>query len=421
MRTIIAENERGLDTARIRASLLASLRGRTPGRVLVIPPDITRLNSGAGLITSIYYELMASSGAKVDILPALGTHAPMTRAEQVAFFGGDIPEERFLTHRWRDGVTKLGEVPADFVREVSEGLMDEAMDVEVSDYLLDPAYDLILSVGQVVPHEVVGMANYTKNIVVGCGGSRFINRSHMLGAFYGMERVMGRDHSPVRKVFDYAEEHFIRKLPVEYALTVTVTEGERTDIVGLYIGRERDGFERAVAMSQRRNLNYLPRPMKTCVVWLDEREFHSTWLGNKAIYRTRMAMADGGRLIILAPGVRRFGEDGENDRLIRKYGYAGRKNVLELVKREQELRSNLGVAAHLIHGSPDGRFRVTYATRHLTREEVEGAAFDYLPFDEAVAKYNPKKLKPGWNTVDGEELYFIENPALGLWALEGAF
>jgi nickel-dependent lactate racemase len=420
MGTAIAENERGgLRVEQIRESLAKSIRGKALRKVLLVPPDMTRLNSGAGLITALYYELL--QGARVDILPALGTHAPMTRAQQAAFFGETIPAERFLTHRWRDYITKLGEVPAAFVREVSEGLMDEAMDVEVSNYLLDQSYDLILSIGQVVPHEVVGMANYTKNIVVGCGGSRFINRSHMLGAFYGMERIMGRDRTPVRRVFDYAQEHFLAQLPIAYVLTVTVTEGEKTDILGLYIGKERACFERAVALSQKHNLNYLGRPMRTCVVWLDEREFHSTWLGNKAIYRTRMAMADGGRLVVLAPGVKMFGEDAENDRIIRKYGYVGRKRVLELVKAERDLQENLGAAAHLIHGSSDGRFEITYAAKHLRREEIEGVNFGYMPFGEAIAKYNPSRLKPGWNELGGEEIYFIENPALGLWALEGAF
>jgi len=414
------ENEDGgLELEQLREILAQSLQGRNLKKVLLIPPDFTRMNSGAGTITAMYYELLG--GTQVDILPALGTHAPMTREQQVAFFGEGIPEERFLLHDWRNNVSKIGEVPGDFTRAVSEGLMDNTLDVEVSNYLLDPSYDLILSIGQVVPHEVVGMANYTKNIVVGCGGSRFINRSHMLGAFYGMERIMGRDQTPVRKVFDYAQEHFISKLPVEYVLTVTTTENERTSILGLYIGKERECFERAVALSQKHNLNYLSKPMKTCVVWLDGREFHSTWLGNKAVYRTRMAMADGGRLVVLAPGVRMFGEDGENDRIIRKYGYVGRQRVLELVKTEEDLQNNLGAAAHLIHGSSDGRFEITYATKHLSREEVEGVAFDYMPLDEAIEKYNPGALKPGWNTLGGEEVYFIENPALGLWAQEGMF
>jgi len=230
---------------------------------------------------------------------------------------------------------------------------------------------------------------------------------------------MGRDHSPVRKVFDYAEEHFISGLPVEYVLTVTVTRGEQTDIIGLYTGKDRGGFTRAVALSQKHNLIHMKSPMQTCVVWLDEREFHSTWLGNKAIYRTRMAMADGGRLIILAPGVAKFGEDDAIDRLIRRYGYIGRENILRLCKTEPELQGSLSAAAHLIHGSSDGRFSVTYAAGKLSREEVEGVAFGYMSFDEAVKLYDPAVLKPGYNTMpDGEEVFFIENPALGLWTCD---
>ena len=417
MNGIIVENEQGgLSLQQIKQSLAESIQNRSLKKVLLIPPDITRLNSGAGIITALYYELL--EGIQVDILPALGTHLPMTREEQISFFGEKIPADRFLVHNWRDGVAKVGVIPGEFVNDVSEEIMAEPMDVEISNHLLAPSYDLILSIGQVVPHEVVGMANYTKNIVVGCGGSRFINQSHMLGAFYGMERLMGRDHSPVRKVFDYAEESFISKLPIEYVLTVTVTKGEKTDIIGLYIGKEREIFTRAVSLSQKHNLNYLKSPIKTCVVWLDEREFHSTWLGNKAIYRTRMAMADGGRLIIIAPGVKMFGEDAENDRLIRKFGYVGRENVLKLCKTEPELQNNLSVAAHLIHGSPDGRFSVTYATKKLRKDEVEGVAFEYMPFEEATEKYNPDNLKTGYNTMpDGEEIFFIENPALGLWTL----
>jgi nickel-dependent lactate racemase len=295
--------------------------------------------------------------------------------------------------------------------------MDEAFDVEISNYLLDPTYDLILSIGQVVPHEVVGMANYTKNIIVGCGGSRFINKSHMLGAFYGMERIMGRDETPVRKVFDYAQEHFISKLPLEYVLTVTVSKDKKTDVIGLYIGKGREGFTRAAKLSKRHNLTYLDKPAKTCVVWLDEREFHSTWLGNKAIYRTRMAMANGGHLIVLAPGVKMFGEDAENDRLIRKYGYIGRENILKLCKTETDLQNNLSVAAHLIHGSSDGRFSVTYATSKLRKDEVEGVAFNFMPFDEAMDMYNVSNLKQGYNLMLEEEIYFIKNPATGLWSL----
>lgn len=415
---MIWTSNEGLGGGELRRALEQSLEGLTLRKVLIVPPDYTRMYSGAGSITAVYYDLLKER-CEVDILPALGTHEPMTRAECLAFFGEKVPFDKIIVHHWKTDVVKLGEVPASFVSEVSEGLVDSPIDVEVNRLIVDPSYDLIISVGQVVPHEVVGMANYSKNIFVGCGGSSMINSSHMLGAFYGMERVMGRDHSPVRRVFDYAQEKFLGRVPLMYVLTVTTNRGDETLIHGLYIGNDRRLFEQAVALSQKLNLTHLDRPIQKAVVFLDEREFKSTWLGNKAIYRTRMAMADGGELIILAPGVRKFGEDAVNDRLIRKYGYVGREKVLELVRQNEDLRQNLSVAAHLIHGSADGRFRVTYCPGMLSPDEVKAVAFGYMPLSEALAKYPPCSLKDGYNTLpDGEEIFYISNPALGLWTCD---
>ena len=383
-------------------------------KVLLLPPDFTRMYSGAGMITRILYEML-SPDTEVDIMPALGTHVAMTEQEAHAFFGDSVPYEKLIVHNWRTDVAKIGEVPADFVASVSEGLVDTAIDVEVNRRLLDPSYDLIVSIGQVVPHEVVGMANYSKNIFVGCGGASMINASHMLGAFYGLERIMGKDFSPVRRVFDYAQEHFLKDLPLLYVLTCTTNTGDVTNLHGLYLGNSRALFEAAVAQSRARNITHLEKPIEKCVVYLDPREFKSTWLGNKAIYRTRMAIKDGGQLIILAPGVERFGEDGEVDRLIRRYGYVGREKILSLVKTEPELAQNLSVAAHLIHGSSDGRFSITYCTKLLNKDEVRGVGFSYLPYDEAAALYPPQTLQDGIQTVRGETIYYISNPALGLW------
>ncbi|MDO4398023.1 MAG: lactate racemase domain-containing protein [Oscillospiraceae bacterium] len=398
------------------ALLEESVKGKALKKVLILPPDYTRMYSGAGKITRMYYNMLKDV-CEVDIMPALGTHEPMTKEECTAFFSDDVPFEKILVHDWRNGVVKIGEVPSDFVKEVSEGLVDGKIDVEVNKRLKDKSYDLIISVGQVVPHEVVGMANYSKNIFVGCGGSSMINSSHMLGAFYGLERIMGRDFSPVRKVFDYAEEHFLKDIPIMYVLTVTTNEGDKTLLHDIYIGRKRELFEMAVKRSREINLVYTKKPLSKVVVFLDGREFKSTWLGNKAVYRTRLAIKTGGELIVLAPGVKKFGEDPENDRLIRKFGYVGRERVLELAKTEEELKNNLSVAAHLIHGSSDGRFKITYCTKYLSKEEVEGVNFNFMPYDEAVKKYDPAKLKDGFNTVENEEIYYISNPALGLWSV----
>ena len=416
---MVYEYEHGIPSDVLKEALAKSLEGRNLKKVLILPPDFTRMYSGAGKITAIYYELLKDT-CEVDIMPALGTHAPMTKEEWVAFFGEGVPFEKMIIHNWRNDVVKVGEVPASFVSEVSEGLVKNSIDVEVNRRLVDPSYDLILSIGQVVPHEVVGMANYGKNLFVGCGGSSMINSSHMLGAFYGMERIMGRDFSPVRRVFDYAEQNFLAHIPLLYVLTTTTNKGDEVTIHGLYIGRERANFEAAVKKSQEINLTHMKKRLNKVVVYLDPREFKSTWLGNKAIYRTRMAIADGGDLIVLAPAVGRFGEDDENDRLIRKYGYVGRENVLKLVDAPEnaDLRENLSVAAHLIHGSSDGRFNITYCAGKLTEEEVRGAAFNYMSYEEASAKYDPAKLVDGFNTVNGEEIFFISNPALGLWVCD---
>lgn len=420
---IKASDEAGINDNELLKALEQSIEGKKTQlkKVLLLPPDFTRMHSGAGKITAMYYEMLKDS-CKVEIMPALGTHEPMSHQEWENFFGEGVPMDCMVVHNWRKDIVKIGQVPGEYVNSISEGLVDEPIDVEINKHLLDKSYDLIISIGQVVPHEVVGMANYSKNIFVGCGGSSMINSSHMLGAFYGMERIMGRDATPVRKVFDYAEENFIKNIPLMYALTVTTAAEGNVCIHGLFIGRSRKPFEEAVKLSQEKNLTFVETPLKKVVVYLDEKEFKSTWLGNKAIYRTRMAIADGGELIILAPGVRKFGEDNKNDELIRKYGYVGRKKVLELVKENEDLKKNLSVAAHLIHGSSDGRFSIEYAVGKLSKEEVAGVNFGYIPLQEAYKLYDPEKLKDGFNTLgNGEEIFYISNPALGLWVDKSKF
>ncbi|MCX7826173.1 MAG: nickel-dependent lactate racemase, partial [Verrucomicrobiae bacterium] len=174
-----------INTADKRAALAQALRiiGRSLRRVLVLPPDHTRLNSDAGELTRLLYEMLAPT-AEVDIMPALGTHSPMTEAQLRMMFGDTIPLARFKVHDWRNGIRHVGDIPGSLIKEWSEGRVDYSVRVEVSNLLFD-GYDLILSVGQIVPHEVIGMANYTKNVLVGAGGADTINKSHFLGAVYG--------------------------------------------------------------------------------------------------------------------------------------------------------------------------------------------------------------------------------------------
>lgn len=385
-------------------------------KVLLIPPDHTRKHSGAGRIAAMLARLLG--GAEVDLLPALGTHAPMSTAELQDMFGDLSPFHEIIEHNWREDTVSIGTIPGSFVTAISEGLLDCPVDVKVNRRIVSGEYDRIISIGQVVPHEVVGMANYSKNIFVGCGGQDMINKSHFLGAVYGMERILGRDHSPVRKLYDYAQDQLLSHVPIDYILTANATTMDRngqTEILGIFIDRARRGFEQAVRLSQEKNITKLPNAVDTVVVYLDPQEYRSTWLGCKAVYRSRMAIADGGRLVMIAPGIEKFGEDGEIDGLIRRFGYRGRDQILQAVAREQRLKDNLSAAAHLIHGSAEGRFTITLASEGLTAAEIEQVNFQPLPLAEAESLYSVDKLALGYNQVNGKSIYFIDNPATGLW------
>jgi len=394
------------------AESLAKLGERS--NVLAVPPDQTRFHSHAGDLTRFAWEYYGDRLKAV--LPALGTHTAMGPAQLTHMFG-DVPQDLFRVHNWRTDIETLGEVPVAFIHEQSEGKLNYAWPAQVNKLISRGGFDLILSIGQVVPHEVIGMANYNKNILVGTGGREGINRSHYLGAVYGMERIMGRADTPVRRVLNYASDRFLKHLPIVYVLTV-VGRGDDGGLAvrGLFIGDDVECFERAAALSLKVNFEMVDEPIKKAVVYLDPQEFHSTWLGNKAVYRTRMALADDAELIVLAPGVREFGEDPTIDRLIRKYGYRGTPATLKAVNENAELGNELSAAAHLIHGSSEGRFRITWCPGKLSREEVESVGFEYGDLAEMLTRYDPEKLSHGYNTVDGEDVFFIANPGLGLWA-----
>lgn len=418
MEEIYLESRSDIVPADIEAEVDSLLRQFPDAkRVLIVPPDYTRCFSMAGELTQLLYKRLHRT-AEIDIMPAVGTHAMLSADERQKMFG-DIPADVFLYHRWQTDTVRIGEIPAELVAKISEGNFAEPIDIEVNRRFWEGGYDLILSVGQVVPHEVVGMANYSKNIFVGLGGRQMINKSHMLGAICGIEQALGNDHAPARQLFDYAQEHCLQGLPLVYLLTVTTTDHAGTHLHGLYIGDSRKPFEKAVALSQKRNITYLDRPAKKIVAYLDPCELKTTWVGNKGIYRSRMAIADGGELLLLAPGIHAFGENEEVDRAIRSYGYVGRDKILGFY-RENCFPNQYMVPAHLIHGSSDGRFSITYAVdpAKMSREEIEHVGFHCMDVAEAMRRYDLDVLQDGWQTMpDGEEIYFIRNPATGLWRL----
>jgi nickel-dependent lactate racemase len=427
--------------------------------ILLIPPDFTRFPSHAGLITQIIceqYKFITPSNESTDslsqdnnkalqdsvpniqILPALGTHAPMSESEIRRMFGDALADRKepspFLIHDFRNDVVTIGEAPSSMVKDATFGLVDKPWPAQLNrivwnkrkslrDRTVQRHHSLVLSIGQVVPHEVMGMANFNKNLFVGTGGVDAINLSHFIGAVHGMERMMGRQNNPLRSILHYASEKFFGDLDLWYILTVVGTDEQTGNIVvrGLYIGRDIQCYSAACELSLKVNFNLLDKPVRRMVAYMDADEFHSTWLSNKSIYRTRMAMADDGELIVLAPGLERFGEDAKADALIRKYGYKGTPAVMKMMEENVELQENLSIVAHLIHGSSEGRFTVTYCPGNLTKEEIESVGFRYGDLKEMTQRYDICSLRDGWNADKDGEFFFIRNPALGLWADKSRF
>ncbi len=390
-----------------------------PKRVLLLPPDITRAHSGSGWIVEELYKIFTADGADVHLIPTLGQHVPHT-PEQNKWMFGSVPEEKIHVHDWRSGSTVIGEVPSSFVKEVSGGKVDWAIPVSLDNFLLNGNWDLVLNVGHVVPHEVLGFANHNKNYFIGLGGKDMICASHLMAACCGIENNLGTLTTPLRKCFNKAEEDYLGFLPDAYFEVVMAYNDEGKLVhTGVYAGDDVETYLEAARASQKQNITVVP-PLKKIVAVMQGDEFYSTWVANKAIYRTRKALAQGGELLIIAPGLERFGEQPEIDAIIRKYGYSGTENVMRLYKEcpdDGDLKNFAVGTAHLIHGSSEGRFKITYAPGKMSQKDIESVCFNYADINETLKRYNPAELKNGFNTMpDGEEIYFISTPSAGLWS-----
>lgn len=418
----ISETAPSLPWPRLEQLTLGTLneaKGRIssqPRRVLLLPPDITRMHSGSGRITEILYNALAGE-AEVYVIPTLGQHVPHTPEDNRRMFGS-IPESQILVHDWRGGCVQVGEVPAAMVREASRGAADWALPVVLNRALIEEPWDLVINIGHVVPHEVLGFANHNKNYFIGVGGKDLICTSHMMAASCGIENNLGCLITPVRHCFNWAEEQYLSQLPDLY-IQVVLARNAAGDLVhtGFHAGDDLETYLTAARQSREENITVFDEPLQKVVCVMQGDEFHSTWVANKAVYRTRMALADGGELLILAPGLTRFGEQPEVDALIRKYGYVPSPRVLELYRQNADMQDLAHGTAHLMHGTSEGRFQITYAPGHLTQADIEQVGFEYADLAAMTARYRPDECKEGWNTTaDGERYYFIPTPSAGLWS-----
>lgn len=399
---------RAVDEARARLT-------KNPKRVLLLPPDITRMHSGSGWITEAFYKHL-SAEADVHVIPTLGQHEPHTREQNATMFGS-IPHERIHAHDWRGGCVKLGEVPADYVKETTKGAADWAFPIWLNKMLMEEQWDWIINIGHVVPHEVLGFANHNKNYFIGLAGKDLICTSHMAAACCGIENNLGNLITPVRQCFNYAEDKYLGKLPDFYVqVTLARDPAGKLTHTGVFVGDDLETYLAAARQAREQNITTFDEPLKKVVCVMQGDEFFSTWVANKAVYRTRMALADGGELLIIAPGLKRFGEQPDVDALIRRYGYCGTPRVMELYKTQADMQDLAHATAHLIHGSSEGRFKITYAPGHLTAADMAEAQFGYADLAETLRKYPVEKMQEGFNEVDGEKIFFIPTPSAGLWA-----
>src|SRR5262245_3391145 len=387
-----------------------------PKRVLLLPPDITRMHSGAGKLTEMLYQLFAAE-ADVHVIPTLGQHVPHTPEENRQMFGS-IPNERIHAHDWRGGSVQIGELSGRFVDEVSQGAADWPIPIGLNRMLMEEPWDLIVNVGHVVPHEVLGFANHNKNYFIGLGSKDLICAAHMAAASCGIENNLGNLITPLRACFNRAEDEYLGNLPDLY-VQVVLARNDKDQLVhtGVHVGDDLETYLSAARQSREENITVFDEPIEKIVCVMQGDEFFSTWVANKSVYRTRMALADGGELIVIAPGLKRFGEQPEVDAFIRKYGYVGTERVMDQYRRNDDMQDLAHATAHLMHGSSEGRFTITYAPGKMTKDEIEGVNFGYADINDTIERYQPNKCKQGWNTTaDGERFYFIPTPSAGLWA-----
>jgi len=400
-------------------------KSATLNKVLLLPPDKTRYYSGSGKLTNMLYHILmeeTEGKCQIDVIPTLGQHHAHTPEENKWMFG-DIPEECIHKHDWINSVVKIGEISGDFLKIATDGKADWPMPIEIHKAVVSGEYDLIINIGQIVPHEVLGFGNHNKNYFIGLGGKGTITTSHIGAAVCGIENNLGQIISPMRACFNLAQKKFMSDVPDVFILIVQDNEGKDGSLQtsGLFIGDDNETYLAAAKYARKQTVHIFDKPIKKVVCLMDEREFNSTWVANKAVYRTRKVIADDGELVVIAPGVERFGEKEEVDRMTRKYGYKGTPNALRAYNEDPELHELGHAAAHLSNGSSEGRFKITYAPGHLTKEEIEGVGYEYMDINEAIAKYNPEKLKPGFNVVDGEEIFFVNTPTLGLWTAKDKY
>jgi nickel-dependent lactate racemase len=407
-----------LTAAEMRHVVRAALAGVAPGtRVLAVIPDKTRDDNTDLLFPMVSQELAARSAGRLDALVAQGTHPPMTERDKRVKIGAgtaDMPLfGEVFDHHWDDPsqLTTLGTLGADEVDAITGGLMRQDVPIQLNVRLAPGAYDLILVLGAVVPHEVAGFAGGAKYFFPGVAGPALTHVTHWLGALATIERVIGRIETPTRHLIEAAADRVTTPVIGLTSVATRVAAGLRTH--GLFAGTLRETVRQAAAVSAQVHIRYTGRRYRRVIALLDE-HYDEMWVAGKASYKLGAIIEHGGELVIYAPHLKSISTT--HGRLIEKYGYAPLEEVREMVDGSDELSANLCVAAHLAHVSygsrlADGRIAPRYAitlASAIPADVCHRVRLGYAPLasiDVEAARRDPDTL-----VVEnaGRDLYLVE-------------
>ena len=321
-------------------------------RILVIIPDHTR-SAPLGPIFRLIYEALADKAAALDYLMALGTHPPMT--EEAIYRRVEItadehqarfPKVRFFNHLWRDpdALAELGKLTREEVSEITGGLFEMDVTITINKLALD--YDVLLIVGPVFPHEVVGFSGGNKYLFPGIAGREIINFFHWLGAVITNPVIIGHKWTPVRMVVDRAAslvkaQKFCLSLVVKDDALAGLPAG---GLAGIYFGAPERSWSQAADLSGKLHIVYKDHPYHTVLSCAPEM-YDDIWTAGKCMYKLEPVVADGGTLIIYAPHVKEVSVT--HGRVIEEVGYHTRDYFRNQWDKFQH--HPWGVLAHCTH------------------------------------------------------------------------
>ena len=371
----------------LRGILCQALEVIRPGeRVLAIIPDKTRDDNTHELFPIANEFLQKRGAASFDALVAQGTHPPMSAAQKLSKIGNADFRGSLFDHRWDDPdeLITLGELSVETVRELTGGLIDQAVPVSINKLLAPGIYDSVLVFGATVPHEVAGFAGGAKYFFPGVAGPELTHTTHWLGALAGIENIIGQVETPTRRLIEAAADLIPARI---ISLNTVVSRNEGALVTyALFAGDIKDAFRRAAEVSRQVHIRYTGRKYKRVIALLDP-HYDELWVGGKASYKLGGIIEEGGELIIYAPHLTKLSET--HGELIEKYGYAPLESVRDMLGVSEELRENLCIAAHLAHVAYAGRldqhgkvvprYQITMATG-LDEETCRRVNLGYLDY-----------------------------------------